>query len=579
MDGESRSGTVGDSIQARWRHTVEEDPGAHAIGFYSRRDEFEWLSRAELQARASAYGRLLEESGLRSGEVCLIVLPSGERAGLVLLGALLLGAVPLLVAPPALQGSNGHLAETIERTARRTRASLAVFASGYSPGPPEANAIGSTRVLRLDGDEPPTVSEDLPAVLPGEGDIAAMQLTSGTTGFPRICAWQQRGVLAALDGMGAAMGLGDDDICFNWTPLYHDMGLVNNLLLSLTRGLPLAMLDPHDFVRDPGLWLRGLSRTGATVTWSPNFGFAVATERVADRDMEGVRLDGVRAFWNAAERIHLSTMLSFHDRFADLGVTLDALKTNFGCAENVGGATFSDPRGVFVHEWVDRRSLYEQRVATPLPQGSDHPEATPVVGVGRPYPGMEVEILSTHGEALPDGTVGEIALRTPSRMVGYVQDAVSTRHTLRGDLLRTGDLGYKRGAELFWVGRVKERITVRGKKFDPSDLEPLLFRIEGLRPGCFVAFGVDDPELGTQRAVVVSEVREPLSRDRREIVGEVRRTALDSLGISLDDVLLVPPGTLTKTSSGKRRHRHFRTLYLEGELAVLAGPDPFRSAQ
>jgi acyl-CoA synthetase (AMP-forming)/AMP-acid ligase II len=401
--------------------------------------------------------------------------------------------------------------------------------------------------------------------LPASDDVAAMQLTSGTTGFPRICVWEHHAVLAALDGMTTAMKLGDRDVCLNWTPLYHDMGLVNNFLLCLTSGVPLVMMSPEVFVRRPALWPRALSDTEATVTWSPNFGFALAARRTRDEELEGVRLDRVRALWNAAERIHHATLVEFAERFAANGLRADAIKTNFGCAENIGGATFSDPDGPFVVEHVDGDLLYDSRIARCVGEGEGG-HAAAIVGVGRPHPAMEIRILSDDGDPLPDGHVGEIALRTPSRMRGYLNDEASNRWALRGDLVCSGDLGYLRGEELFWVGRSQERIAVRGKKLDPSDFEPVLFDVDGLRDGCFVAFGVDEAELGTQRIVVVSEVREPLTRAPDEIAAEIQKQAFLRMGVAISEVLLVRPRTLAKTSSGKRRHRHFRELYLENGL-------------
>jgi acyl-CoA synthetase (AMP-forming)/AMP-acid ligase II len=154
-------------------------------------------------------------------------------------------------------------------------------------------------------------------------------------------------------------------------------------------------------------------------------------------------------------------------------------------------------------------------------------------------------------------------------MLGYLGDAEATRRALYGDWLRTGDLGYLHNGSLFWVGRVRERITVRGKKIDPSEFEPILFAISGLRAGCFAAFGVDERDQGTQRIVVVAEVREPLERDPKAISTEIREQSFRKLDVAVSEVVLVAPGTLAKTSSGKRRHRHFRRLYLENKLAGL----------
>ena len=419
------------------------------------------------------------------------------------------------------------------------------------------------------GNLQPGAAEEIPVITPAATDIAALQLTSGTTGNPRVCVWKQKGVVAALDGMAPAMDLNSDDTCLNWTPLYHDMGLVNNFFLCLTKGVPLAVLGPLDFVRKPALWLRGLYATESTVTWSPNFGFAIAAERVRDDEIEGIRLDRVKAFWNAAERIHLETIEAFYKRFAPFKLRRESLKTNFGLAENVGGATFSDPHGPFVVEEVDALELQRKGVARIV----EHPEkgqrTVKVVGVGRPCPGMDIRILSRKGNILPDGYVGEVALRTPSRMSGYLGQTGETRRAIFGDLLRTGDLGYVRDNELFWVGRMRERITTLGKKLDPSDFERVLLKIPNLQRGRFAVFGVDDPKLGTQRIVVVTEVKDPASPSFRGVVSEIRSQVYLQLGVRVHDVVLVPRGVLTKTSSGKRRHRYFRQLYVDGELQSL----------
>lgn len=558
------------SIQGRLYERLEKAADRPALAFYGPDGMSPWTSLEDIYSRAASTAARLAEEGLRPGETCIIVLPSGPPAARLVLAALLRGAVPVLVAPPLLFGTNSNLAQILGHTIRKTQASLVVGPEGLAGMREQLErARHRTRLILGEASLLEGSTEDVPRVIPTPTDPAAMQLTSGTTGLPRICRWDHRAVLAALDGMTRAMSLSADDVCFNWTPLYHDMGLVNNFLLCLTSGVPLVLMNPQEFAKSPALWLRGLSASRTTVTWSPNFGFAVAAQRITDEELEGVELHRVRAFWNAAERIHLDTMLAFQKRFARHGVRLEALKTNFGCAENVGGATFSDPNGMFVVEQVNRDLLVGRRVARPVEDPGPNGRTVAVVGVGRPYPGMKVRILARNGTVLPDGRVGEIALETPSRMQGYLKDARATRRALQGGRLRTGDLGYTRDGELFWVGRVRERITVRGKKLDPSDFEATLLAVPHLREGCFAVFGIDAADQGTERIVLVSEVREPIRRDPEDISGEIRRRVMLDLGVSVSEVVLVKPGTLSKTSSGKRRHRHFRKMYLEGELPAF----------
>jgi len=370
--------------------------------------------------------------------------------------------------------------------------------------------------------------------------------------------------------MTAAMGLSPADLCVNWTPLYHDMGLVNNFFLCLARGIPLVLLSPQDFVRRPALWLRCLSQTGATITWSPNFGFAITARLAKESEIEGVSLNHVRAFWNAAERIHQETLDAFYRRFSALGVRREALKTNFGCAENIGGATFSALDELPPYERIDRGLLDEHGIAQVSPATNDEEnndaEKVGIVSAGEAYPGMTVRILSPRGRTLPEGRVGEICLETPSRMLGYLRNARATRRAFRGGLLHTGDLGYLRSGHLYWVGRLRERITIHGKKMDPSAFEGIFNSTPGLRQGCFAAFGVPDERLGTDRLIVVGEVRPPLTEGLKKLAAAIGRRCFLEMGITPDDIVLVPPGTLAKTSSGKRRHIYFRKLYVAGGL-------------
>ncbi|HEY2361821.1 MAG TPA: AMP-binding protein [Candidatus Angelobacter sp.] len=558
---------TGGSLQAEILARLSESPDERCICFYGARETLHWQSRSQLYSKSVAVAQQLRQEGVQPGDVCIIVLPSGEKAVNALLATLLLGAIPLLIAPPELVGGNLELHQTLRSAIHRTKPRVVVCSPSIQPERIriERDFPATRFVFPPDVEETELKNGPFVPALPAPTDIAAMQLTSGTTGAPRICVWDHKGVLAALDGMAAAMALSADDVCANWTPLYHDMGLVNNFFLCLARGVPLVLLSPQEFVRRPALWLRCLSQTGATVTWSPNFGFALTVRKAQENELQGVRLDHVRAFWNAAERIHAETLAAFHRRFAALGVRREALKTNFGCAENVGGATFSGVNEVPPCEPIDRRLLDERGIAR-VSAATNDAEKVVVVSAGVAHPALKIRILSPRGRVLPDGRVGEICLDTPSRMLRFHQNARETRRALRGGLLHTGDLGYLRNGHLFWVGRVRDRITMHGKKIDPSTFESIFASTPGLREGCFAAFGIPDEQLGTERLIIVGEVRSPVTESLKNLAATISRKCFLQLGITPGDILLVPPGTLAKTSSGKRRHRYFLKLYLDGGL-------------
>lgn len=502
----------------------------------------------------------------------MLVMPSDVDACHAVLACLLVGAKPVLVAPPVVRGVHSNLASVVSYVARKMEARMLIVGDdAVDVGTSLQTARSDLAIVFAPDDWADGDAQAMRPEFPQADDIAAYQLTSGTTGFPKICVWEHGGILASLDGMWQIMDLSTDDVFLNWTPLYHDMGLMNNFMLCMIHGIPLAMIETMEFLKRPSLWLRGLELTGSTTTWSPNFGYTLAAQRIADRELEGVDLSGVRGFWNAAERIHLDTMLTFQRRFERYGVSLRAMKTNFGCAENVGGATFSDPNGDFVVERVRSRELYEDGTAIPVSDDSDSGNAVDVVSVGMPFPGMTIGIFSRNGHELADGRVGEVGLATPSRMREYLGNQRETNRAIKGDYLRTGDLGYKRGNDLFWVGRVKERINLHGKKYDPSDFEKALFEVPGLRKGCFAAFGVDDTELGTQRLVIVSETSDRAEQSDADIFQDVKEKVLEIVGVGVDEVVFLKQGTMTKTSSGKRRHQFYRQQHVEGQLQTLAG--------
>ena len=560
------------SLQSKLHERYQHAPAGRALAFYERCGVVSWRSFGELYESATSRAKALHELGLRPGAVCILIPENDELSTTNLLAVLVLGAIPVLSAPPIVRGRHSNLKDVLKYLIRKTRASMVLAGKPLEPLV-EGLPVTHRKVRFIFGAaEQQADTKELDIYhFPAVDQIAALQLTSGTTGFPKICLWNHKIVLTALDGMVEGMGVRADDVFVNWTPLYHDMGLVNNFLFCMLQGIPLVMLSTFEFVKNPVIWLKALSAVRATMTWSPNFGYAIATNWIKDIQLAGIQLNSVRAFWNAAERIHLETIEGFHRRFAPYGVSQEAMKTNFGMAENVGGATFSDPEGKYVAEQLDSNMLFEHGIAITVSSTENvASETVTAVGVGRPYPGLEVKIISRNRRLLGDGELGEIAFVSPSRMLGYLGNARETKKSIAGELLRTGDVGYTRDGEVFWLGRLKERINLNGKKYDPSDFEKALLGVNGLRKGCFAVFGVDDIEAGTQRLVIVAEKRGTSPIPDQSIMREIAGSVSQQLGVKVSEAILLGEGTMTKTSSGKRRHRYYRELYMNGALEPVA---------
>ena len=556
-----------ESLQRHFLGPLQKTPHANAIAYYDG-EKTNWDTYDSFYRRVAVRVERLNEAGLRPGDICTIVLQSDLNCAEAVLGVLMANGLPLLVAPPFLQRENAVLTRVLYHVIQTSQCRMVI---SPADSPQLSESIGKlsedvTVVPWGDPEESPVDAEvSFEKLISGSfdadsDDLVGLQLTSGTTNMPKICMWKQGHVLAALKNMGTAMQVGADDIMHNWTPFYHDMGLVNNLYFCLSHGVPMVVQSPHHFIRKPVSWLHALTSTGATLTWSPNFGFELVASRATDEELEGIRLDGVRGFYNAAEKIHVETYQRFSRRFESYGLQKDALKTNFGCAEVVGGVTFTEPDRPYRSEWVDREVLLDEGRAVALDWRDER--ALAVAGCGIPAPNVTIQILDEQNEPVKDGIVGEIAIATPSHFEGYLGNESATLSSLDGSVVRMGDNGYLRDGELFWVGRTDERITLLGKKFDPSDFEVIVNGIRGLRPGSFAAFCPED-EGDSPGIVLLCELNANIERPQSELKNAIRRDVSQQLGVPLKDVLLVHSGSLTKTSSGKRRHLHFKKIYEE----------------
>lgn len=394
--------------------------------------------------------------------------------------------------------------------------------------------------------------------------LAVLQFTSGSTADPKGVMLPHHVICANLDAACAAAAVDPEtDVLVSWLPLYHDMGLIGLLTIPMITGADLVLGAPQDFMAAPIRWLEWISAFGGTGTAGPNFSYALATRALGRPGAGGLDLSRWRLALNGAEPVDPATVEGFCSAAAPFGLDPRAAFCAFGMAEVAIAGAFPEPGTGMRVDVVDRRALEHDRVAVPVPEGAEPGSVARLAILGRPVPGLEMRVCDpVTGAVLGEREVGELEIRGTSVTPGYYRRPDATAAAFHDGWLRTGDLAYLAGGELVVCGRIKDVIIVGGRNVFPEDIERAVASVEGVRAGNVIAFGVTGPR-GRESVVVVAETRQT---DTGRLRSAVARRVLDAVGVPARDVVLVPPGTLPKTSSGKLQRARCRERYLAGTL-------------
>ena len=517
----------------------------------------------------------LAARGLEPGESVAIMLPTGLEYLQTFFGALLAGGVPVPIYPPArLSQLEDHLRRHARILANARARQLVTFAPALAVSRLLGAQIDALLGV-LDVEELLRCAPSGYEWSPASTDVALLQYTSGSTGTPKGVVLTHANLLASLDAMHQALEVDGNDVFVSWLPLYHDLGLIGAWLGSLYYAIPLVLMSPLVFLARPVRWLEAIHRHRATLSGGPNFAYELCRSRIADTELEGLELGSWRVAFNGAEPVSPETQNAFAARFAPFGFDPNALTPVYGLAEATLGVAFTPVGRGPRYERVDREAMQRRGVATATeaPGGA----ALTFVGSGHPIPGFEVRTVDEAGRESAERRVGRIQFRGPSTTSGYFRNPEASRALFDADWLESGDLGYVADGELFITGRVKDLIIRGGRNVYPYELEQAAGEVDGVRRGCVAVFGSEDRDSGTERLVVVAETREKGQEARAAMRVAIEEAALRHLGSPPDEVLLVPPYTVLKTSSGKIRRRALRELHEQGRLAARgASPLPLQ---
>jgi acyl-CoA synthetase (AMP-forming)/AMP-acid ligase II len=580
-------GTFVDVLGQRGADVATRDHGLVMLG--QDGGEEARMSWRELEASARHIGAALSRR-TAPGDRVILLFPSGLEFVQAFMGCLYAGCIAVPLFPPDLRN--------LDRTLPRLRKLVADASPSLALAPAEnltllrAGALLLPELRRVSWLSPAACLKEAeddtrpaPLAPPAPDAVAFLQYTSGSTSQPKGVMVTHRNLVANSEVIHQLAEHSPSSVYVSWLPIYHDMGLIGGVLQPLYMGGQGVIMSPFTFLRRPVRWLEAITRYRGTTSPFPNFALELCVKRVTDEEKPRLDLRSWKVACNGAEPVREDTLQRFSRSFAASGFDPRAHYPAYGLAESTllvtGGRAGSGART----RWVCQEALAQDRV---IEREAGAAGAVAVVGCGQAAAGHRVVIAVRNDgggtesfRPAADDQVGEIWQSGPSVADGYWQNPTATAESFGARLegggdddrgiafLRTGDLGFLRDGELYVTGRLKDLIIIGGANYYPQDIERAA---EGgartvLRAGCAAAFCI--PHEDQERLVVVAEVRKGQEAAAGAALRAVRQAIIDDIGLVPFRVVLIRPGELAKTSSGKTQRSLMRARFLEGQLRPL----------
>jgi 1-acyl-sn-glycerol-3-phosphate acyltransferase len=553
-----------------WR-VARQPERLHLTLLQDDRTELGALTYDELAARARRLAAGLIARDISPGDRVAIMLPTSLDFFIVFFGILYAGATPVPIYPPM---RLSQIEEHLKRQAGILRNAGARLLVTLPEGLPFA-ALLRGQVETLESVETAaglaaTAETMLPTVR--ATDMALIQYTSGSTGDPKGVVLTHANLLANVRAMGKTIDAKSSDVFVSWLPLYHDMGLIGAWLGSLYYAAHFFVMSPLAFLARPANWLWTIHRTRATLSAAPNFAFELCVNRIDDDSLAGLDLSSLRMVANGAEPVSVSTLRRFCKRFEAHGLRRDAIAPVYGLAESAVGLAFPPSARAPIIDRVDRDALTLKGQAAPA---TAEAKAIEFVACGQALEGHEIRIIDAGNRELGERREGRLEFRGPSATSGYFRNEEKTRALIRDGWLDSGDRAYVANGDVFITGRIKDIVIRAGRHLYPQEIEEAVGLVPGVRKGCVAAFGALDPRSGTERLVVLAETAERDPAARARIMATAQEIVRDISGAIADEIVLAPPRSAPKTSSGKIRRSAAKALYEKGAIGA-AGPPVWR---
>ncbi len=540
------------------------------------------LTYRELDQQARALGAWLQSMGA-SGQRILLFYPPGLDYLSTFFGCLYAGAVAVPAYPPRHNRNLTRLQAIITDTEAMATLTTAQVLSGFerhferSPGLKPPLWLATDTIIN---DPRSKWTERWTRPQLTSGDLAFLQYTSGSTSVPKGVMVSHGNLLHNEGVLQEAYEVSEQSVIVCWLPLYHDMGLIGNALQAVYSGASCVFMSPAAFLQRPVRWLQAINRYQATISGGPNFAYDLCVHRITRKERAKLDLSSWKVAFNGSEPIRYDTLERFAKAFEECGFRREGLFSGYGLAEATLAVTASRPSSGPVICQVQKSALEDNRVV--LASQNDIGTRT-LVSCGKVYGGQRLVIADPQSLIeCQEGQVGEIWLSGPSVAHGYWDRPEETERTFNARLtgwdktrfLRTGDLGFTLEENLYIIGRLKDLIIIRGRNHHPQDIELTAERSDpALRAGCGTAFTIEVD--GEEQLVIVQELERSAIRnlDDDEIVWRIYEAIAEEHEIQVHQVVLIKPGSISKTSSGKIQRRATMERFLNGSLDVIRKVD------
>jgi acyl-CoA synthetase (AMP-forming)/AMP-acid ligase II len=554
------------------RQRVVERPHAEAVGFLADPDDIaggivSWTYE-RLDREARGYAVWLRER-LPGGSPVLLSYPSGLDFVAAFFGCVYAG---MIAVPAPLPGRYPHHRGRVATIGADAGVSAILTAAAHVDELRDwARECGPGHLLVSEGPRPASGNPGAWSPVPMDrGTTALLQYTSGATGDPKGVVVTHDNILYNLDASTRGLRWPHEWRAGGWIPLYHDLAMQGLLNMAVLRGAYALLMDPMSFLRRPVRWLRTIADHDLQVTFAPTFAYELCIDGVTDDEVAGLDLSGWRIAGNASEPVNPAVMAAFAKKFAPAGFRPEAFAPLYGMAEATGYVTGEVGREPVVRV-AGLAALADGRLADPAPGE----RVRELVSCGSPNDACEIRVVDPDTFVVqPEGRLGEIWIRGRSVSPGYWRHAEPGTGAAtaegEGGFLRTGDLGVLEHGELYVHGRLEDRLLVDGRALYPHDIEQELRAQHPELGRCGAVFSAPVPGSGRAHGVIVTHEVTGAARKRLpELAAELRHTVAREFGVTVDAVLLLRPGAVLRTTSGKIRRSAMRERFLAGRLNAL----------